>query len=166
MRLSCPEFRLRGWQRCQCAARRCRAAAFCCEKLRFHQGCTLGAPDVPVGPSHFAARPKGVAAQRKVRGVKRGQETILGVLSPFVPAGEHRHFPRRRAAAIFLRRGHGVFSAARRRRLPAAFGGNFYDGRQFPSFTQVVSLSRTIVTIYPFLPKLSATIRPSAVWKI
>ena len=60
----------------QCAARQCRAAAFCCEKLRFHQGCTLGAPDVPVGPSHFAARPKGVAAQRKVRGVKRGQETI------------------------------------------------------------------------------------------
>ena len=42
----------------------------------------------------------------------------------------------------------------------------FYDGRQFPSRTQVVSLSRTIVTIYPFLPKLSATIRPSAVWKI
>ena len=42
----------------------------------------------------------------------------------------------------------------------------FYDGRQFPSLTQVVSLSRTIVTIYPFLPKLSATIRPSAVWKI
>ena len=50
--------------------------------------------------------------------------------------------------------------------VPAAFGGNFYDGRQFPSLTQVVSLSRTIVTIYPFLPKLSATIRPSAVWKI
>ena len=112
----------------------------------------------------FAARPKGVAARRKVWGVKRGQETILGVLSPFAPrrgygvsAGRPRQSPRR---------GHGVFSAARRRRLPAAFGGNFYDGRQFPSFTQVVSLSRTIVTIYPFLPKLSATIRPSAVWKI
>ena len=35
--------------------------------------------------SRFAARPQGVAAQRKVRGVKRGQETILGVLSPFAP---------------------------------------------------------------------------------
>ena len=34
-----------------------------------------------------------VSAQRKVRGVKRGQETIPGVLSPFVPAGEHRHSP-------------------------------------------------------------------------
>ena len=113
MQLSCPEFRLRGWQRCQCAARRCRAAAKRCEKLRFHQGCTLRAPDVTVGPSHFAARPKGVAAQRKVRGVKRGQETILGVLSPFalrrgygVSAGSPRQSPRR---------GHGVFSAARRR---------------------------------------------------
>ena len=93
IQLSCPEFRLRGWQRCQCAARRCRAAAFCCEPLRFDQWCTLGAPDVPVGPSHFAARPQGVAAQRKVRGVKRGQETMFGVLSPFVPAGEHRLFP-------------------------------------------------------------------------
>ena len=90
MQLSCPEFRLRGWQRCQCAARRCRAAAKRCEKLRFHQGCTLRAPDVTVGPSHFAARPKGVAAQRKVRGVKRGQETILGVLSPFVSAARRR----------------------------------------------------------------------------
>ena len=32
-----------------------------------------------------------VSAQRKVRGVKRGQETILGVLSPFAPVGGHRH---------------------------------------------------------------------------
>ncbi|WP_455559542.1 hypothetical protein, partial [Agathobaculum hominis] len=35
-----------------------------------------------------------VSAQRKVRGVKRGQETMLGVLSPFA-----------------LRRGHGVSAA-------------------------------------------------------
>ena len=32
-----------------------------------------------------------VSAQRKVRGVKRGQETILGVLSPFVSAARRRH---------------------------------------------------------------------------
>ena len=37
-----------------------------------------------------------VSAQRKVRGVKRGQETILGVLSPFVSAGENRRLRRRR----------------------------------------------------------------------
>ena len=34
-----------------------------------------------------------VSAQRKVRGVKRGQETILGVLSPFVSAARRRQFP-------------------------------------------------------------------------
>ena len=68
-----------------------------CEKLRFDQGCTLGAPNVPVGPSHLDARPKGVASRRKVRGVKRGQETI-GVLSPFAPAGGHRRLRRQTAA--------------------------------------------------------------------
>ena len=31
-----------------------------------------------------------VSAQRKVRGVKRGQETMFGVLSPFAPVGGHR----------------------------------------------------------------------------
>ena len=38
-----------------------------------------------------------VSAQRKVRGVKRGQETILGVLSPFAPAGGHRRLRRQTA---------------------------------------------------------------------
>ena len=55
----------------------------------------------------FAARPKGVAAQRKVRGVKRGQETILGVLSPFVSAAE------------------GGNSSPVNTGVPAAEGGNF-----------------------------------------
>ncbi len=47
----------------QCAAIRCRAAAFCCEKLRFDQVLYLGAPNAPVGPSHLDARPKGVASK-------------------------------------------------------------------------------------------------------
>ena len=55
----------------QCAARRCRAFALSCEKLRFHQWCALGAPNVPVGPSLLDARPKGVASQGKV-GESRG----------------------------------------------------------------------------------------------
>ena len=67
----CPEFTLRKPQRCQCAARQCRAAAFRCEKLCFHQGCTLGAPNAPVGPSLLDARPKGVASEGKV-GESRG----------------------------------------------------------------------------------------------
>ena len=55
----------------------------------------------------FAAQPKGVAAQRKVRGVKRGQETMFGVLPPFalrrghgVSAAEGGHFPRHVMANI------------------------------------------------------------------
>ena len=39
---------------------------------------------------HFAARPKEVAAQRRVWGVKRGKGTI-GALSPLVSAGRARH---------------------------------------------------------------------------
>ena len=60
--LLCPEFTLRDLQRCQCAAIRCRATAFRCEKLRFDQGLRLGAPNASVGPSLFDARPKGVAS--------------------------------------------------------------------------------------------------------
>ena len=98
--LLCPEFTLRDWQRCQCAARRCRAAAFCCEKLRFHQGLCLGAPDVTVGPSHLDARPKGVASKGGFGGVKRGQGNHTVPLPPFVSAGRPRQSPRRRAAAM------------------------------------------------------------------
>ena len=44
----------------------------------------------PCGPLAFRRATAGSRVQRKVRGVKRGQETMFGVLSPFVPAGEHR----------------------------------------------------------------------------
>ena len=55
---------------------------------------------VPVTP--VSLHISDVSAQRKVRGVKRGQETILGVLSPFALAGENRRL-RRQTAAIFPR---------------------------------------------------------------
>ena len=61
-----------------------------CEKLRFDQWCTLGAPDVPVGPSLLDARPKGVASPGKV-GESRGAG------KPWCPCP---FCPRRRAAAI------------------------------------------------------------------
>ena len=44
----------------------------------------------PCGPLAFRRATEGSRVPRKVRGVKRGQETMFGVLSPFVPAGEHR----------------------------------------------------------------------------
>ena len=48
----------------------------------------------------FAAQPKGVAAQRRVWGSQEGAREPFGALAPFCP--------RRRAAAIPPRRGHGV----------------------------------------------------------
>ena len=45
----------------------------------------------PCGPLAFRRATEGSRVQRKVRGVKRGQETIFGVLSPFAPVGGHRH---------------------------------------------------------------------------
>ena len=47
----------------------------------------------PCGPLAFRRATEGSRVRRKVRGVKRGQETILGVLSPFAPVGGHRHPP-------------------------------------------------------------------------
>ena len=100
------------------AAERCRPAqngrALSCaaDNAREIQGITASRnlPDArnraPVTP--VSLHISDVSAQRKVRGVKRGQETILGVLSPFVPAGEPRH-PRPWARP---------FSAARRRHFP------------------------------------------------
>ena len=58
----------------------------------------------PCGPLAFRRATEGSRVPRKVRGVKRGQETMFGVLSPFVPAGEHRLSPCRRAAASSGRR--------------------------------------------------------------
>ena len=61
-----------------------------CEKLRFDQGCALGAANAPVGPSLLDARPKGVASQGKV-GESRGAG------KPWCPC---LFCPRRRAAAL------------------------------------------------------------------
>ena len=90
------------------AAERCRPApdgrALLCAAnyAREIQGITASQnlPDArnraPVSP--VSLHISDVSAQRKVRGVKRGQETMFGVLSPFVPAGEHRHSPPPKAA--------------------------------------------------------------------
>ena len=42
-------------------------------------------------PFVFRRATGGSRVLRKVRGVKRGQETMFGVLSPFAPVGGHRH---------------------------------------------------------------------------
>ena len=97
--LQYPEFTLRSLQRRQCAAIRCRAVALRCEKLRFHQERTLGAPNAPVGPSHLDARPEGVASKGG-SGVSRGEKGTIGALSPLVSAGRPRHPRPPKAATV------------------------------------------------------------------
>ena len=70
-------------------------------------------PPSPVSP-HISD----VSAQRKVRGVKRGQETMFGVLSPFAPVGGHRH-SRPPQAAILRALRQGVFRLQRRTAVSA-----------------------------------------------
>ena len=53
--------------------------------------------------SRFAARPKGVAAQRKVWGSQEGAREPYGALAPFCPRRGHG-LPRRRTAAILPHR--------------------------------------------------------------
>ena len=55
----------------------------------------------------FAARPKGVAVQRKVWGSQEGAREPYGALAPFCPRRGHG-LPRRRTAAILPRRGYGL----------------------------------------------------------
>ena len=107
----------------QCAARRCRALALRCEKLRFHQALTLGAPNAPVGPSHLDARPEESRPKGKV-GESRGAGKPW-CPCPFVSAGRPRHSvsagrPRHSVSAGRPR--HSV-SAGRARHSPPPDGG-------------------------------------------
>ena len=54
----------------------------------------------PCGPLAFRRATEGSRVLRKVRGVKRGQETMFGVLSPFVSAGRPRHPRPPKAATV------------------------------------------------------------------
>ena len=125
MQLSCPEVSLRDWQRCQCAARQCRAAAFRCEKLRFDQGRALGAPDVTVGPSHFAAHLRCVSA-KEGKGSQEGTGNHTWCPVPFCPPPWARRLRRRRRPLCTLTLSVNLASSGRppnrRNRLPSADG--------------------------------------------
>ena len=59
----------------------------------------------------FAARPQGVAAQRRVWGSQEGAREPYGVLSPFAPVGGHRHPRPPKAANDHALRGRKVASS-------------------------------------------------------
>ncbi len=125
MWLLCPEFTLRDLQRCQCAARRCRAFALSCEKLRFDQWCTLGAPDVPCGPLVFRRATEGSRVPRKGRGVKRAGKPwcpcpfcLCRLGDPASPGRRRRHCARSPCVKV-ASSGAPLY---RRNRLPSAEG--------------------------------------------
>ena len=76
------------------------------------------------GPLAFRRATEGSRVQRKVRGVKRGQETIFGVLSPFAPVGGHRHSRPPKAAIVHAHLERKVtstgFAAVSAENLPSA----------------------------------------------
>ena len=80
----------------------------------------------PCGPLAFRRATEGSRVLRKVRGVKRGQETMFGVLSPFVSAGRPRHPRPPKAAIVHAHLERKVASSGkplyRRYRLPSAEG--------------------------------------------
>ena len=171
--LLCPEFPLRSSPRITVRGQTVQGGRVLLRKAPLPSRVYPWSTRRPCGPLAFRCATEGSRSAKEGKGSQEGTGNHTWCPVPFCPPPWVRRLRRQTAALpaarrrqFSLRRGHGVFSAARRRRLRAAFGGNSYDGRQFPSLTQVVSLSLTIVTIYPFLPKLSATIRPSAVWKI
>ena len=95
-----------------------------------------------------------VSAQRKVRGVKRGQETIPGVLSPFALAGENRRLRRRR-----------------RQFLPPVGTGNFLESfikalpEQRPCAPATESASRSFAARFLLrVPVRRSTAPPCARW--
>ena len=95
-----------------------------------------------------------VSAQRKVRGVKRGQETIFGVLSPFVSADRRRQF-----------------LSPVRTGVSAAEGGNFLESfikalpEQRPCAPATESASRSFAARFLLrVPVRRSTAPPCARW--
>ena len=92
--LLCPEFPLRDLPRITVRGQTVQGGGVPLRKAPLPSRVYSWSNKRPCGPLAFRRATEGSRVQRKVRGVKRGQETILGVLSPFA-----------------LRRGHGVSAA-------------------------------------------------------
>ena len=97
--LSGPEFPLRKPPRITVRGQTVQGACLVLRKAPLPSSAVSWSTKRHCGPLAFRRATKGSRVQRKVWGVKRGQETILGVLSPFVSAGRPRH-PRPPKAAI------------------------------------------------------------------
>ena len=89
--LSGPEFTLRKPPRITVRGQTVQGAGLALRKAPLRSGMNPWSTRRPCGPLAFRRATGGSRVRRKVRGVKRGQETMSGVLSPFAPVGGHRH---------------------------------------------------------------------------
>ena len=91
MQPSCPEFTLRYPPRITVRGHPVQGACLALRKAPLRSRVYSWSTKRPCGPLAFRRATEGSRVLRKVRGVKRGQETMFGVLSPFVSAGRPRH---------------------------------------------------------------------------
>ena len=91
MQPSCPEFTLRSSPRITVRGQTVQGACLALRKASLRSSVYSWSTRRPCGPLAFRRATEGSRVLRKVRGVKRGQETMSGVLSPFAPVGGHRH---------------------------------------------------------------------------
>ena len=88
--LLCPEFTLRDLPRITVRGQTVQGGSIPLRKAPLPSRMCPWSTRRPCGPLVFRRATAGSRVLRKVRGVKRGQETI-GVLSPFVSAARRRH---------------------------------------------------------------------------
>ena len=84
--LLCPEFTLRDLPRITVRGQTVQGVRLVLRKAPLPSRIYPWSTKRPCEPLAFSRATEGRRGQRKVRGVKRGQETIPGVLSPFAPA--------------------------------------------------------------------------------
>ncbi len=100
MQPSCPEFTLRYPPRITVRGHPVQGDGVPLRKAPLRSRVYSWSTKRPCGPLAFRRATEGSRVLRKVRGVKRGQETMFGVLSPFVSAGRPRHPRPPKAATV------------------------------------------------------------------
>ena len=95
MQPSCPEFTLRSWPRITVRGQTVPGACLALRKAPLRSSVYSWITGRPCGPLAFRRATEGSRVQRKVRGVKRGQETIL-VSCPLLPLSVGTDTPGRR----------------------------------------------------------------------
>ena len=141
-----PEFSLRDLQRCQCAARRCRARTPSLRKAPLPSRVYPWSTKRPCGPLAFRRATEGSRVQRKGWGVKRGRETLVSLpLLPPPPDGGNAQPAHRQpiSPAAAGRRNGGTAHPLLRAKTMAhrCIGGRFRDCKSY-NYTEGIENDR------------------------